>query len=185
MTRLSVYSRSTALFYFLVYVDDPIITIISDPSLFDTIIRQLDSTFSTKDLGPLSYFRGVKVLDTSSGLLLSQHMLGSKLVSTPLVVGTSLTSNDGFTPVNAFMYRQVISDLQHLQFTQMDISFVVNKLSQFMHASSEHHWGVIKVYFVILVARDPLVFGFLKTLLRHCTASLMRTGLVTKMIVPP
>ena len=127
----------------------------SDPSLVDTIIRKLDSKFSTKDLGPLSYFCGVKVLATSSGLLLSQqnyvidllrkhNMLGSKLVSTPLVGGTSLTTNDGIAQVNATMYCQMIDGLQHLWMTRLDISFELNKLSQFMHESSEHYWGVVK-----------------------------------------
>ena len=70
-TSLFVYSRDTTLIYFLIYVDDLIITG-SDPSLVDTIIWKLDSAFSTKDLGPSSYFYGVEVLATSSGLLLSQ-----------------------------------------------------------------------------------------------------------------
>ena len=52
------------------YVNDLIITN-SEPSLVDIIIQQLDSKFSTKDLGPLSYFCGVEVLTTSSNLLLS------------------------------------------------------------------------------------------------------------------
>ena len=153
-THLSLSIPATLHFYFLVYVDDLIITG-SDPSLVDTIIRQLHSKFSTKDLGPLSYFCGVEVLATLSSLLLSQqkyvidllrkhNMLGSKLVSTSLVVGTSLIANDGIAPVNGTMYRQVIGGLQHLQITQPDISFVVNKLSWFMHASSEHHWGAVK-----------------------------------------
>ena len=58
------------LLYFLVYVDDLIVTG-SDPSLVDNIIGQLDSKFSTKDLGVLSFFYGVEVLATSMGLLLS------------------------------------------------------------------------------------------------------------------
>ena len=70
-SSLFAYSRGTALIYFMVYVDDLIITG-SHPSLVGTIIRQLDTTFSTKNLGPLSYFYGVEVLATSSGLLLSQ-----------------------------------------------------------------------------------------------------------------
>ena len=57
-SSLFVYSNGTALIYFLIYVDDMIITS-SDPSLVDTIIWQLDSKFSTKDLGPLSYLCGV------------------------------------------------------------------------------------------------------------------------------
>ena len=63
-----VYVRGNALLYFLVYVDDLIITG-SDPSLVNTIIRQLDSKFSTKDLGVLSFFCGVEVLTTPVGLL--------------------------------------------------------------------------------------------------------------------
>ena len=39
-------------------------------------------------------------------------MLGSKLISTPLAVGTSLTAKDGTTLVNASMYRQMVSGLQ-------------------------------------------------------------------------
>ena len=143
-SSLFVYSCDSGRIYFLVYVDDMII-IGSDPSLVDTNIRQLDSTFSTKDLRPLSYFCGVEVLAT--GLLLSQqkyvidllskhNMLDSKLISTPLAVGTSLTANDGTATVNATMYRQVIDGLQHLRMTRLDISFVVNKLSQFMHTPS-------------------------------------------------
>ena len=63
-SSLFVYSRGNALLYFLDYVDDLIIAG-SDPSLVDTIIWQLDSKFSTKDLGILSYFCGVEVLPTS------------------------------------------------------------------------------------------------------------------------
>ena len=29
--------------------------------------------------------------------------------------------------------------------TQLDISFTMNKLSQFMHLPSEHNWGVVKL----------------------------------------
>ena len=38
-------------------------------------------------------------------------MFGSKPVSTPLVVDTSLTANDGTTLVNPTMYHQVIGGL--------------------------------------------------------------------------
>ena len=35
------------------------------------------------------------------------------------------------------------------------------------------------IFFVILMVQDPLVSGFLKTLLKHCTVSQMRTRLVS------
>ena len=153
-SSLFVYSCDIVLIYFLIYVDDLII-IGSDPLLVDTIIWQLDSKFSTEDLRPLYYFCGVKVLATSLGFLLSQqkyvidllskhNVLGSNPVSTPHAVGTSLTTNDGTMSVNTTMYHQVIGGLQHLRMTQPDISFSMNKLSQFMHALSSHHWGEIK-----------------------------------------
>ena len=131
-SSLFVYSHVNELLYFLVYVDDLII-IGSDPSLVDIIIRKLYSKFSTKDLGVLSYFYGVEVLVTSMSLLLSQqnhvidllrkhNMLGSKPVSTPLVVGPSPIAHDGAAPVNATTYCQVVGGLQHLQMTQPNIS---------------------------------------------------------------
>ena len=159
-SSLFVHSRSNALLYFLIYVDDLIITK-NDPSLVDTTIWKIDSKFSTKDLGALSYFYGVEVLATFKGLLSSQqkyvidllskhNMLGSKPVSTSLVVGTSLTAHDGTASVNATKYHQVVGGLQHLQMTRPDISFVMNKLSQFMLAPSEHHWGEAKRLFHFL-----------------------------------
>ena len=127
------------LIYFLVYVDDLII-ISNDPSLVDNIIRQLDSKFSTKDIRVLSFFCGVEVLATSTGLLPSQkkyvidllrkhNMLDSKPISTSLVVGTSLTTTYDSASVNATMYCQVVGGLQHLWMTRLDIFFAVNKLS--------------------------------------------------------
>ena len=70
-SSLFVYSLYNAPIYFVVYVDDLIITG-SDHSLVDNIIRKLDSKFSTKDLGMLSFFYGVEVLANSTSLLLSQ-----------------------------------------------------------------------------------------------------------------
>ena len=148
-SSLFVYSHGNWLLNFLVYVDDLIITG-SDPSLVDTIIRQFDSKFSTKDLGVLSFFYAVEVLATPTGLLLSQqkyiidllskhNMLGSKPISTSLAVGTSLIANDGTESVNATMYRQVVGGLQHLWMTWPNISFAVSKFSYFMYAPFEHH----------------------------------------------
>ena len=127
-SSLFVYSLGNVFLYFLVYVDDLIITG-SDPSLVDTIIQQLDSKFFTKDLGALSYLCGVEIFAISPSLPLSQqkyvidllskhNMLESKPVSTPLAVGTSLTPKDRTASINATMYRQVVSGLQHLRMTR-------------------------------------------------------------------
>ena len=81
-----------------------------------SLFIQLDFKFSTKDLEVLSHFCGVKVLATSTSVLLSQqkyvidllskhNMLSSKPISTLLAIGTSLTANDGTALVNATMYH--------------------------------------------------------------------------------
>ena len=138
-SSLFIYSYVNALIYFLVYVDDLIITS-SDPSLVDNLIQQLDSKFSTKDLGMLSFFCGVEVQATITGLLLSQqkyvinllskhHMFNSKLVSTSLAIGTYLTATNGSTPTNATMYCQVVGGFHRLRMTRPYISFAINKLS--------------------------------------------------------
>ena len=131
------------------YFNDLIITC-NDDSVVTHIITRLDSTFSTKDLGTLSFFCGFEVIRDTKGLFLTQqkyvvnlftkhNMLNLNPVSTSLVVGTSLTIHDGVSLVNATMYLQVVGGLQHHWMTRLDISFVVNKLSQFMHSPSEHN----------------------------------------------
>ncbi|CAL8165948.1 unnamed protein product [Prunus armeniaca] len=111
--------------------------------------------FSLKDLGSLHFFLGVEVIPTRSGLFLSQHkyirdllirahMEGAKDVSTPLSTTTTLVLNDGATPIDATLFRSLISGLQYLSLTRPDIAFAVNKLSQFMYWPSELHWTALK-----------------------------------------
>ena len=125
------------------------------PHLLTLLFDNLTLNFSPRISG---CYCGVEALATSTGLLLSQqkyvidllskhNMLDSKHVSPPLEVGTSLTAHDGTTLVSATTYCQVVAGLQHLRMTRPDISFALNKLSQFMHAPFEHHWGVIKRLF--------------------------------------
>lgn len=58
--------------YFLVYVDDLILTG-NDDLFIQKFLDQLSYWFSIKDLGHLSYFLGVEVVCDSGGLRLNQH----------------------------------------------------------------------------------------------------------------
>jgi len=153
-SSLFIYIVASTTTYFLVYVDDLIIT--SNNSYFAaSVIQQLGRKFSLKDLGPLHFFLGIEVIPTQNGLFLTQHkyikdllartcMDGAKDVTTPLSTSVSLKLNDGSAAVNPTEYRKVIGALQYLSLTQLDISFSVNKLSQFMHCPSIIHWTVTK-----------------------------------------
>lgn len=55
----------------LLYVDDIVITG-SDTAGIETMIKELSGVFDVKDLGPLTYFLGISIQYTKSGILLSQ-----------------------------------------------------------------------------------------------------------------
>ncbi|XP_073138449.1 uncharacterized protein [Henckelia pumila] len=68
----------------------------------------------------------------------------AKPVHTPLTTSSTLFVYDGTPLADATAYRQVIGSLQYLLLTRPNIAFAVNRLSQFMCAPSEHHWGAVK-----------------------------------------
>lgn len=151
---LFVYNHQGVTAYFLVYVDDLILTG-SDNCFLSRVVTDLAHQFSVKDLGSLSYFLGVEVLRTSTSCFLSQrkyvtdflsrhNMLDAKSVQTPLAPGSNLSLHDGSGPTDASQYRRVLGSLQYLLLTRPDVAFVVNKLSKFMHAPTETHWGAVK-----------------------------------------
>jgi Reverse transcriptase (RNA-dependent DNA polymerase) len=138
----------------LIYVDDIILTA-SDPKLTQTCLTFLQSRFAIKDLGSLSYFLGIEARYHGLNLHLSQtkyvkdllaktNMLHSKPCATPLPTSTQLSLNDGEPFDNPTLYRQVVGALQYATLTRPDITFSVNKLSQFMHAPTTTHWSAVK-----------------------------------------
>ena len=118
-------------------------------------ITSLSHRFSIKDLGHLSYFLGIELTRLSHGLHLSQHrnigdllqrmkMMNAKPSSTPMCPNTTLTLLSGAPLTDPTEYRMAIGSLQYLSLTRPDVSFAVNKLSQFMHRPTTEHWTAIK-----------------------------------------
>ena len=71
-------------------------------------------------------------------------MSGAKDVSTPLSTTQSLKLIDGTAAVDSSEFRRIIGRLQYLALTRPDISFAVNRLSQFMHKPTTNHWTSTK-----------------------------------------
>ena len=151
---LFIYSHGSNLCYFLVYVDDLVITG-NNSILVATIIKQLGDMFSLKDMGSLHFFLGIEVLLTRAGLFISQHkyvhgllahtsMSSEKDVSTPLSTTQSLQLVDGTTAVDSSEFHRIIGRLQYISLTCPDISFAINKFSQIMHKPTTNHWTTTK-----------------------------------------
>lgn len=151
---LFVYNHEGIIVYFLVCVDDIVVTG-NNNAFLDHGIASLAARFSIKDLGPLHHFLGIEVISNPMGLFLSQHrhirdlltlfnMDGEKEVATPLSSSIILSPTDGSPLVNPTPYRKLVGSLQYLAFTRPDICFAVNKLSQFMHSPSQTHWQALK-----------------------------------------
>lgn len=139
---LFIYNAKGTLLYMLVYVDDIILTGNNQQQL-DQFIQALSSRFSLKDLGTLSYFLGIEAHHTSHGLLLTQQryiadllqrtkMMDCNPVSTSMCPYKPLTLQSGTPMRDPTQYRATVGSLQYLSLTRPDISFAVNKLSQFL-----------------------------------------------------
>ncbi|XP_010531643.1 PREDICTED: uncharacterized protein LOC104807900 [Tarenaya hassleriana] len=135
--------------FVLVYVDDLIITGSCSTHL-EKFISDLAARFFLKDLGMLSYFLGVEASRSDTGILLTQRkyigdilsrarMSEAKPVATPMAASSRLTVVSGSALSEPTEYRAIVGSLQYLSLTRPDISFAVNKLSQFMHSPTDEH----------------------------------------------
>ncbi|KAK6158635.1 hypothetical protein DH2020_005949 [Rehmannia glutinosa] len=138
----------------LVYVDDILITG-DDSSRISKLIADLDSSFSLKNLGEVHYFLGLEAHRSPTGILLNQAKYISDLLQktgmadckpshSPYCSGLKLSLHDSDDFDSPTLYRSTIGALQYLTMTRPDISYAVNKLSQFSHSPSVHHWKACK-----------------------------------------
>ena len=142
-TSLFIHSSGCDITYVLVYVDDIIVTG-NNTVVVERVLASFAERFSIKDPSDLHYFLGIEVTRSNQGLHLTQrkyitdllnkyNLAEAKPVNTPLAASTPLILNSGDTLPDASQYRSIVGSLQYLAFTRPDVSFAVNKLSQFVH----------------------------------------------------
>jgi hypothetical protein len=71
-------------------------------------------------------------------------MDGVKSYSTPFSKGDSLFKFDGNPMFDTYLYQSIVGLLQYVTITQPDISYDINKASQFMHSPIDGHWNGVK-----------------------------------------
>ncbi|GJV45443.1 uncharacterized mitochondrial protein-like protein [Tanacetum coccineum] len=119
--------------------------------------KQLDLTFSIKDLENLNYYLGIEFLRNSKGLTMSQRKYALELLQSANVLNlkpchihvdpiVKLNDTGGESLNNPSLYRAIIGKLLYLTITRSGLSYVVHALSQFSHSPRTPHWkAVIKV----------------------------------------
>lgn len=71
-------------------------------------------------------------------------MWNAKFVATPMVRSPMLSSLVGSHFQDRTKYRQIVGGLQYICLTQPNITFAVNKVSQYMNLPYDVHWTVVK-----------------------------------------
>ena len=72
-------------------------------------------------------------------LLIQTKMNEAKPITTPMASTTSLSAFEGVPFPDHTLYRSTVGTLQYLGLTQPDISFAVNKMSQFLQKPTLLH----------------------------------------------
>ncbi|XP_060176184.1 uncharacterized mitochondrial protein AtMg00810-like [Lycium barbarum] len=145
--------NSARIILLLLYVDDIIVTG-SNSRQIGEVVQKLGSEFAMKDLGPLSYFLGIKVKYFPGGIHLTQskyandllkkvNMAEVKAVHNPLAQRHRLQEAIG-SAVDPSVYRNIVRSLQYLTLTRPDITYVVNLTSQFMQNPNSVHLQAVK-----------------------------------------
>nr|XP_016498923.1 PREDICTED: uncharacterized mitochondrial protein AtMg00810-like [Nicotiana tabacum] len=110
--------------------------------------------FSINDLGDLYFFLGARIYRTFVGFHLCQAkyardildragLIGCKPVATLVSSSTSLDSSVS-SPVESSLYHSLVGALHYLTFTRLDISYVVNSVSQYLQSPQPHHFLAVK-----------------------------------------
>ena len=82
----------------------------------------------------------------ATDILKRVNMQLCKPVHTPLSTTEKLSIDEGtrLGTEDSTRYRSVVGALQYLTLTRPDISFSVNKVSQFLHSPTTSHWEAVK-----------------------------------------
>jgi hypothetical protein len=131
------------------YVDDLLVTGSSSIEI-ENFKSQMKCEFEMTDLGKLTYFLGMELLETPKGMILHQakyateilrkfEMLDCNSSVTPADTRAKIEEDTGSDAVDSTMFRQLIGSLRYLCQTRPDISYAVGYVSRFMSKPLKCH----------------------------------------------
>jgi len=137
-----------------VYVDDLLVT----GSNLDIILnfkKGMAGKFEMSDLGKLTYYLGIEVLQSKDGITLKQERYAKKIleeagmskcnaVNTPMIASLELSKAQDEKRINETDYRRNIGCLRYLLHTRPDLSYSVGILSRYLQEPRESHGAALK-----------------------------------------
>ncbi|KAG6513295.1 hypothetical protein ZIOFF_023613 [Zingiber officinale] len=131
------------------YQDDLIFTG-TDDFLFQEFKKSMMVEFEMSDLGMMHYFLGMEVVQSTTGIFISQkkyvqeildmfQMKDCNLVSTPTEFGLKLNKDHEGKKVDSTIYKQIVGSLMYLTATRPDIMYSVSLISRYMENPTEIH----------------------------------------------
>ncbi|GKV47387.1 hypothetical protein SLEP1_g54294 [Rubroshorea leprosula] len=136
------------------YVDYLIFTS-NNTKMIEDFKRSMLHEFEMTDLGLMSYFLGIEVMQREDGIFICQKRYASELLRrfhmhicnparTPVEVGTKLFKEGDDARVNPTFFKQLVGSLRYLTCTRPDISYGVGFISKFMESPRQSHLQVAK-----------------------------------------
>lgn len=125
-----------------VYVDDLFVTG-TDLARISEFKKEMSSKFEMSDLGKLTYYLGIEVIQHQGGISLNQSRYAQKIledanlidcnpVQTKMEMGLNLSKAENEKEIDATSYRKNVGCLRYLLHTRPDLSFCVGILSRYM-----------------------------------------------------
>ena len=137
-----------------IYVDDIVFDATND-SLAHSFADEMKAMFEMSMVGKLTYFLGLQVKQTDSGIYINQAKYARNLVKrfgldkatharTPMAANAKLTNDPSGESVNVTLYRSMIGCLLYLTTSRPDIAFSVGVYSRFQSNLKVSHLNAIK-----------------------------------------
>ena len=116
---------------------------------------EMNAMFEMSMVGELTYFLGLQVKQTNSGIYINQAKYARNLVKrfgldnaahakTPMAANAKLTNDSSSESVDVTLYRSMIGCMLYLTANRPDIAFSVGVCSRFQSNSKVSHLNVVK-----------------------------------------
>ena len=137
-----------------IYVDD-IVFGATDDSFAHSFADEMKAMFEMSIVGELTYFSGLQVMQTDSGIYINQAKYARNLVKrfgldkaaharTPMATNAKLTNDPSSESIDVTLYRSMIGCLLYLIASQPDIAFSVGVCSRFQYNPKVSHLNAVK-----------------------------------------